>query len=85
MCVCVHVCVYTHTYIIFQIIFYFVCGQSLIVATPWTAILEDPLSLVIFQARTLEWVVFPTPGDLSNPGIKPESPVPQIGRWILFH
>ena len=25
------------------------------------------------QARTLEWVSFPYPGDLPNPGIKPRS------------
>ena len=28
----------------------------------------------IFQARTLEWVAIPTPGDLPDPGIKPTSP-----------
>ena len=27
----------------------------------------------IFQARTLEWVSIPTPGDLPDPGIKPSS------------
>ena len=27
----------------------------------------------IFQARVLEWVAFPPPGDLSDPGIDPES------------
>ena len=27
----------------------------------------------IFQARILEWVPFPSPRDLSDPGIKPES------------
>ena len=25
----------------------------------------------IFQARILEWVAFPSPGDLLNPGIEP--------------
>ena len=28
----------------------------------------------ILQARILEWVAFPSPGDLPNPGIKPRSP-----------
>ena len=28
----------------------------------------------IFQARILEWVAIPTPGDLPNPGIEPGSP-----------
>ena len=27
----------------------------------------------ILQARILEWVAFPSPGDLPNPGIKPRS------------
>ena len=28
----------------------------------------------IFQARTLEWLPFPSPGDLPESGIEPESP-----------
>ena len=28
----------------------------------------------ILQARILEWVAFPSPGDLPNPGTKPGSP-----------
>ena len=31
----------------------------------------------ILQARILEWVPFPSPGDLSNPAIKPGSPALQ--------
>ena len=31
----------------------------------------------ILQARTLEWVSFPSAGDLPNPGIKPRSPALQ--------
>ena len=31
----------------------------------------------IFQARILEWVPFPSPGDLPYPGIKPGSPTLQ--------
>ena len=36
-------------------------------------ILCDPMKHTvqgILQARILEWVTFPSPGDLSNPGIK---------------
>ena len=29
----------------------------------------------IFQTKILEWVPFPIPGDLLNPGIKPASPL----------
>ena len=39
--------------------------------TPWTIVHG------ILQARILEWVTFPSPGDLPNPGIKPRSPTLQ--------
>ena len=31
----------------------------------------------ILQAKILEWVAFPSPGDLPNPGIEPGSPALQ--------
>ena len=31
----------------------------------------------VSQARILEWVAFPSPGDLSDPGIEPRSPASQ--------
>ena len=37
--------------------------------TPWTVACHG-----IFQARVLEWVPFPSPGDLPKPGIEPGSP-----------
>ena len=32
----------------------------------------------ILQARILEWVAFPSPGDLPNSGIEPRSPGLQV-------
>ena len=32
----------------------------------------------ILQARILEWVPFPSPGDPPNPGIEPRSPAWQV-------
>ena len=32
----------------------------------------------ILQARILEWVAFPSPGDLPNPGIESRSPAFQV-------
>ena len=32
----------------------------------------------ILQDRILEWVAFPSPGDLPNPGIEPRSPALHI-------
>ena len=40
----------------------------------------DPMEYTvhgILQARILEWVPFPSPGDLPNPGIEPRSPTLQ--------
>ena len=42
----------------------------------------------IVQARTLEWLPFPPPGDLSDPGIEPASPVSralQVDSLLLSH
>ena len=36
----------------------------------------------ILQARILEWVAFPSPGDLSNPGIKPRFPALQADSLL---
>ena len=42
------------------------------------------LSIGILQARILEWLWCPPPGDLSNPGIKPKLINPHC-RWIIYH
>ena len=39
-----------------------------------TVALQAPLSMWILQARIVEWVPCPPPGDLPNPGIEPRSP-----------
>ena len=39
----------------------------------------------ILQARILEWLPFPSPGDLPNPGIKPLSPALQTGSLPRNH
>ena len=36
----------------------------------------------ILQARTLEWVAFPPPGDLPHPGTEPESPALQVDSLL---
>ena len=36
----------------------------------------------ILQAKTLEWVAIPSPGDLSDPGIEPRSPTLQVDSLL---
>ena len=44
-------------------------------AIPWTVCsLRGSSVHGILQARILEWVAFPSPGDLPNPGIEPGFP-----------
>ena len=38
---------------------------------------QTPLSMGILQARILEWVAIPSPGDLLDPGFEPGSPTLQ--------
>ena len=41
----------------------------------------NPMGYIVrglLQARILEWVAFPSPGDLPNPGSKPRSPTLQV-------
>ena len=53
------------------------CARSLsrvqLFATPWTVTHQAPLSMAILQARILEWLPCPPPGNLPNLGIKPRS------------
>ena len=53
--------------------------------TSWPADLQAPLSKEFPRPRTLEWLSFPTPHHLPNPGIEPTSPVSYIGRWVIYH
>ena len=39
----------------------------------------------ISQARILEGVALPSPGDRPDPGIKPTSSASPALRWILYH
>ena len=39
----------------------------------------------ILQVRILQWVILPTPGDLSDPGIEPRSPALQVDSLLSEH
>ena len=47
-------------------------------ATLWTCSPPGSLVHVILQAKILEWVPYPPPGDLPDPGIEPRSPTLQV-------
>ena len=46
-------------------------------ATPWTAAHQAPLSTGFSRQEYWSGLPFPSPGDLPDPGIKPESPALQ--------
>ena len=43
-------------------------------ATPWTVARQDPLSMVFSRQEYWSGLPFPSPGDLPDPGIEPQSP-----------
>ena len=52
-----------------------------LLATPWTAAYQAPLSMGFSRQEYwsgLSGLPFPSPGDLPDPGIKPESPALQV-------
>ena len=58
--------------------------QSCLTATPWTVVLQAPLSMGILQARILEWVaVFSSRGSSQSGDQTCVSYVSCIGRWAL--
>ena len=52
-------------------------AQSCLFATPWTVAHQAPLSMEFSRQEYCSGLPFPSPGDLSNPGIKPGSPALQ--------
>ena len=62
VCVCVHVCANVHT----------VMSDSFV--TPWTVAHQASLSIGFSRQACWSVLPFPPPGDLPNPGVKPEAP-----------
>ena len=62
-----------------------VCAQLLsrvwLFATRWTVAYQAPLSMGFPQQEHWSGFPFPSPGDLPDPGIKPESPA-SAGRFF---
>ena len=58
------------------------CVQLLV--TPWTVVLQAPLSLGFSRQEYWNGLPFPPLGDLPDPGMEPESPVPPAlaGRFF---
>ena len=51
-------------------------------ATPWTATCQTPLSMGFPRQVYWNGLPFPSPGDLSDPGIEAASPVLQVVSCI---
>ena len=55
------------------------CAQfCLTLATPWTVACQAPLFMGFFRQEYWSGLLFPPPGDLSDPGIEPKSPALQV-------
>ena len=53
-------------------------SHILFFAAQWTVACQSPLSMGFFRQEYWSGLPCPPPGDLSNPGIEPRSPVLQV-------
>ena len=53
--------------------------------TPWTVAYQAPLSMEFSRQEYRSGLLFPSPGDLSNPEIKPASPALQAHSLLPSH
>ena len=54
-------------------------------ATPWALVRQAPLVVAFFWQEYWSRLPFPSPGDLSDPGVKPVSPVSPVLQRFLYH
>ena len=66
-----------HTYIYSKAIVLVRLSRARLFATPWTAAHQAPLSRRFSRQRYWSGLLFPSPGELPKPGIKPMSPALQ--------
>ena len=53
--------------------------------TPWTVARQAPLFVGFSRQDYWSGLVFPPPGDLLDPGIKPTAPATHALQVILYH
>ena len=54
-----------------------VAKSCLTLVTPWTVAYQAPLSMGFSRQEYWSGLLFPSPGELPNPGIEPQSPALQ--------
>ena len=52
-------------------------------ATPWTVAYQVPLSMEFFRQEYWSRLLFPSPGDISDPGTEPVSPA-LASRFFIY-
>ena len=62
-----------------------VANLCLTLATPWTVACQTPLSMGFPRQVYQSGLPFPSPGDLSDPGIELASPALQVDSLPLSH
>ena len=68
----------SETFLIFSVLLKTFSVIIQLFAIPWTVTHQAPLSIEFSRQEYWSGLVFPSPGDLSDPGIKPRSPALQV-------
>ena len=66
----IHMCIHTQTLSCVQLF-----------ATPWIIACQAPLPMGFSRQKYWSGLPFPSPGDLPDPGIKPDSPPLQVDSF----
>ena len=78
-----HTCMYVYIHMCVCVLSH--CSHVRLFATPCTVACQAPLSMGFSRQEYWSGLPFPPPADLSNPGIKPESPALQdsllLNHW----
>ena len=62
-----------------------VAKSCMTLATLWAIACQAPLSVGFSRQEHWNGLLFPSPGDLPHPGIKPKSPALQMDSLLLSH
>ena len=88
-----HTCEFLNIFELYTVVVLYdvcVCAQSLghvlLFVTPWTVAHQAPLSMEFSRQEYWSGLLFPSPGDLPDPGIEPVfSCFSRISMQILYH
>ena len=80
-----HLFIYTYDSVFLCVCEVLVAQSCLTLCDPMTVAHQAPLSMGFSRQEYWSWLSFPSPGDLSDPGVEPRSPALQADSLLPDH